>query len=54
MKCTVYCSNPACFATVNSIYAENFADHKPARAFFSPGGWFGPVDIEIDSGALVR
>lgn len=54
MKCTVYCSNPAYFATVNAAYAEYFGTHKPARTFFCPGGWFGPFDIEFDCVALVR
>jgi 2-iminobutanoate/2-iminopropanoate deaminase len=54
VKCTVYCSNPSYFATVNAVYAEYFGTHKPARVFFSPGGWFGPFDIEFDCIALVR
>ncbi|MCX7363783.1 MAG: RidA family protein [Alphaproteobacteria bacterium] len=54
VKCTVYCSNPAYFATVNAIYAEYLGAHKPARTFFCPGGWFGPFDLEIDCVALVR
>ena len=54
VKCTVYCSNPSYFATVNAIYAEYFGAHKPARIFFSPGGWFGPFDIEVDCIAVVR
>ena len=53
MKCTVYCSNPGYFATVNAVYAEYFGAHKPARTFFCPGGWFGPFDIEFDCVALV-
>jgi 2-iminobutanoate/2-iminopropanoate deaminase len=54
VKCTVYCSNPAYFAVVNKIYAEYFGEHKPARILFSPGGWFGPFDIEVDCVALVK
>jgi 2-iminobutanoate/2-iminopropanoate deaminase len=54
VKCTVYCSNPAYFATVNAIYAEYFGEHRPARTFFCPGGWFGPFDLKIDCVALVR
>ena len=54
VKCTVYCTNPAYFATVNAIYAEYFGEHKPARTFFCPGGWFGPFDLEIDRVALTR
>ena len=54
VKCTVYCTNPAYFATVNAIYAEYFGEQKPARTFFCPGGWFGPFDLEIDCVALTR
>jgi 2-iminobutanoate/2-iminopropanoate deaminase len=54
VKCTVYCSNPAYFAAVNKVYAEYFGDHKPARTFFCPGGWFGPFDLEIDCVALAK
>jgi 2-iminobutanoate/2-iminopropanoate deaminase len=54
VKCTVYCSNPSYFPTVNAVYAEYFGDHKPARTFFSPGGWFGAFDVEFDCVALVR
>ena len=54
VKCSVYCSNPSYFPTVNAIYAEYFGTHKPARVFISPGGWFGPFDIEFDCIALVR
>jgi 2-iminobutanoate/2-iminopropanoate deaminase len=54
VKCTVYCSNPGYFAAVNSVYAEYFGTHKPARTFICPGGWFGPFDIEFDCVALVR
>lgn len=54
VRCTVNCSSPASFSTVNAVYAEHFAEHKPARTFFRPAGWFGPFDIEIDRVALVR
>ena len=54
VKCTVYCSNPSYFPAVNAVYAEYFGNHKPARTFFSPGGWFGPFDLEIDCVALVK
>ena len=54
VKCTVYCSNPAYFATVNAIYAEYFGAHKPARTFLCTAGWFGPFDLEIDCVALTN
>jgi 2-iminobutanoate/2-iminopropanoate deaminase len=54
VKCTVYCSNPSYFPAVNAVYAEYFGNHKPARTFFCPGGWFGPFDLEIDCVALAK
>ncbi|SKA15852.1 2-iminobutanoate/2-iminopropanoate deaminase [Enhydrobacter aerosaccus] len=54
VKCTLYCSNPAYFATINEIYAEYFGDLKPARLFLCTAGWFGPFDLEIDCVALAR
>ena len=54
LKCNVYCSNPSYYATINAVYAEYFGAHKPARIFVSPGGWFGPFDIEFDCIAVVR
>jgi 2-iminobutanoate/2-iminopropanoate deaminase len=52
VKCTIYCANPAYFATINSVYAEYFTTHKPARAFICVAGWFGPFDMEIECVAL--
>jgi 2-iminobutanoate/2-iminopropanoate deaminase len=54
VKVNVYCSNPAYFAVINTIYAEYFAEYKPARAFICVAGWFGPFDLEMDCVALVR
>lgn len=54
VKCTIYCSNPAYYATVNAIYAEYFGAHKPARTFVCTAGWFGPFDIEMDCVAVAR
>jgi 2-iminobutanoate/2-iminopropanoate deaminase len=54
VKCTVYCSNPAYFAPINSVYAEYFGVHKPARTFLCTAGWFGPFDMEIDCVALAK
>jgi 2-iminobutanoate/2-iminopropanoate deaminase len=54
VKCTVYCSNPAYFATINEIYAAYFGEHKPARTFICTAGWFGPFDMEIDCVALAK
>ncbi len=54
VKCTVYCTNPAYFAAINSVYAEYFGTHKPARTFISMAGSFGPFDMEIDCVALAK
>ena len=54
VKCNIYCSNPAYYATINAIYAEYFGAHKPARAFICTAGWFGPFDMEIDCVALAK
>ena len=54
VKCSVYCSNPSYFATVNAVYAEYFAAYKPARIFLCQAGWFGPFDMEIDCVALAK
>jgi 2-iminobutanoate/2-iminopropanoate deaminase len=48
IKCTVYCTSPDQFATINAVYARYFMRHKPARAFVVVAGWHGPFDVEID------
>lgn len=52
VKCTIYCSNAGYFEAINPIYAEYFAEHRPARTFVCTAGWFGPFDVEIDCVAL--
>ena len=54
VKCNVYCSNPAYFATINAVYTEYFNAYKPARIFLGQAGWFGPFDLEMDCVALAR
>ena len=48
VKCNVYCSDPAHFATFNEIYARYFPDDQPARIFLCVPVWPGPFDIEVD------
>jgi 2-iminobutanoate/2-iminopropanoate deaminase len=48
VKCNVYCSDAAHFATVNAVYARYFAADPPARSFIPVSGWHGPFDVEID------
>jgi len=53
IKCTVYCNDPAHFATINTVYARYFAADPPARSFVFVSGWHGPFDVEIDCIATV-
>ncbi|MDX3806003.1 RidA family protein [Bosea thiooxidans] len=48
LKCNVYCTSAAHFATVNQVYARYFPKDPPARIFLCVPDWFGPFDIEID------
>lgn len=48
VKCTLYCTHPDQFATINAVYARYFGAHKPARGFVVVAGWHGPFDVEID------
>jgi 2-iminobutanoate/2-iminopropanoate deaminase len=52
VKCNVYCSDPAHFATFNEVYARYFADDQPARIFVCVPTWPGPFDIEVDCVAV--
>ena len=53
IKCTVYCNDPAHFATINAVYARYFAADPPARSFVFVSAWHGPFDVEIDCVATV-
>ena len=48
IKCTVYCTDPAQFGAINSVYARYFPQDPPARGFVVVAGWHGPFDVEID------
>ena len=48
VKCNVYCTDPAHFATINAVYARYFASDPPARSFVFVSGWHGPFDVEMD------
>src|SRR2546430_6451544 len=39
VKCNVYCSDPADFATFNEVYARYFPDDQPARIFICVPTW---------------
>jgi 2-iminobutanoate/2-iminopropanoate deaminase len=53
IKCTVYCTDAAHFATINAIYARYFPSDPPARSFVCVAPWHGPFDVEIDCVASV-
>jgi 2-iminobutanoate/2-iminopropanoate deaminase len=48
IKCNVYCTDAAHFATINAIYARYFLHDPPARSFLCVLPWHGPFDVEID------
>jgi 2-iminobutanoate/2-iminopropanoate deaminase len=53
VKCTVYCTDAAHFATINAVYARYFPRDPPARSFICVSAWHGPFDVEIDCVATV-
>jgi 2-iminobutanoate/2-iminopropanoate deaminase len=53
IKCTVYCTDPAQFQTINAIYARYFPSNPPARGFIVVAGWHGPFDVEVDCIAAI-
>ena len=48
IKCNVYCTDAAHFATINSVYVRYFPSDPPARSFICVLPWHGPFDVEID------
>jgi 2-iminobutanoate/2-iminopropanoate deaminase len=53
VKCNVYCTDAAYFATINSVYARYFAVDPPARSFLVVAAWHGPFDVEMDCVAMI-
>jgi 2-iminobutanoate/2-iminopropanoate deaminase len=53
VKCGVYCTDAAHFATINAVYARYFPADPPARSFLVVSAWHGPFDVEIDCVATV-
>jgi 2-iminobutanoate/2-iminopropanoate deaminase len=53
VKCTVYCTDVAQFATINAVYARYFPSDPPARSFVCVKAWHGPFDVEMDCIATV-
>jgi 2-iminobutanoate/2-iminopropanoate deaminase len=52
LKATVYLTDLANFQTLNSIYAERFGDHKPARTTVQVSALPKGSAVEIDLVAL--
>ena len=52
-KTTVFVTDIADFATVNSIYAEAFGDHRPARSTVQVAALPGGAQVEIEVWAHV-
>ena len=48
IKCDVFTTDAAHFATINAVYARYFAADPPARSFVFVAPWHGPFDVEID------
>jgi 2-iminobutanoate/2-iminopropanoate deaminase len=53
VKCNVYCTDAAHFASINAVYARYFPLEPPARSFICVSAWHGPFDVEIDCVATV-
>src|SRR5262245_21187963 len=53
VKCNVYCTDAAHFATINTVYARYFATDPPARIFICVAAEHGPFDVEMDCIATV-
>ena len=47
IKCDVFCTDAAHFATINKVYARYFPSDPPARGFICVAPWHGPFDVEI-------
>lgn len=52
LRATVYVSDLANFQTLNTIYAEYFGDHKPARTTIQAAALPKGASVEIDLIAL--
>lgn len=54
VRCTIYITNMADFAAVNSVYATRFPTHPPARATVQVGALPKGAQVEIDAIAVRR
>ena len=48
IKCDVFCTDAAHFATINAVYARYFPTDPPARSFICVAPWHGPFDVEVN------
>src|SRR5258707_802720 len=48
-KTTVFVTNIADFGTVNTVYAEAFGEHKPARSTVQVAALPGGAQVEIET-----
>jgi 2-iminobutanoate/2-iminopropanoate deaminase len=48
IKCDVFTTDAAHFATINRVYARYFPTDPPARSFVCVAPWHGPFDVEIN------
>lgn len=53
VKATVYLTDMGMFARLNSVYAEFFGDHRPARAAVEVGALPRGSDVEIEVVAVL-
>ncbi|HWS46035.1 MAG TPA: Rid family detoxifying hydrolase [Acidimicrobiia bacterium] len=52
-KTTVFVTDIAQFGVVNSVYAEAFGDHRPARSTVQVAALPGGAEVEIEAWAYV-
>lgn len=53
VKVTVYLTDMALFARLNTVYAEFFGEHRPARAAIQVGALPRGADVEIEAVAVL-
>lgn len=53
VKTTVYLTDLGAFATMNTVYAARFGDHRPARATVGVASLPKGLQVEIDCVAVV-
>ena len=54
IRATIFLTNMDDFSAVNTVYAEAFGDHRPARACVEVSRLPKDVSVEIDAIAMVK